>query len=125
MPSGWWDPNHYWGGISPTTGNPQDWWNTGWVQDDVLASDDANRGVWQRFLTDQGMPSFGRQAQLARNMYNPSLGGLDAARLSNPALTYYDYLQELGPNFLQNQIMGMTQQERGDYIPGRTTWLRR
>lgn len=120
----WWQPGNNYGGWNPQTGQPQDWWDTGYVQDDVLGTDSANRGVFERFLTENGFGGYGRNAQLMRNLYNQSLSGQEAAQLSNPGLTYYDYLQQLGPGFLNQQVMAMGPQQRGDYTPARTTWMR-
>jgi len=111
-----WNPNSWYGGTNPSTGNPQDWYNTPLVRDDL--SQELPYGEYERFLTDSGFAGFDRMGEWGRQNYNRTKSGYDAAQLSNPNLSYRDYLQTL-PNF-NDLYASLSGAARGDNTPGQT-----
>jgi hypothetical protein len=114
-----WNPGNLYGGINPVTGRPQDWYDT-----PVSMGLDVPYGEYERFLTEQGYGGFGAKAQFGRNLYNRSQSGFQAAKLTNPNLTYRDYLNTLEGGYLDQAYAGLSPQERGVFIPGQTRWIR-
>ena len=110
----------FWGGRNPTTGAFQDWYDTPDVRDDP-ENPSAPYGEWERFLGAQSMGGgFSNQDQWARNLFSRAQSGFDSAQLSNPGLTWRNYLNRLGPNLLQKSWAGLTPQQQGAFGPGLT-----
>jgi hypothetical protein len=112
----YWNPGSWYGGTNPSTGAPQDWYNTPLVRDDL--SQELPYGEFERFLSNQGFDGFGRNAEWARSQYNRTRSGYDAAQLSNPNLSYRDFLATL-PS-MQDAYASLSAQARGDNTPGQT-----
>jgi hypothetical protein len=110
-----WNPTSIYGGQNIQTGAPMDWYNT-----PLSTQADMPYGEWERSLTNQGFGGFGRSDLLARNLYNRSQSGFESAQLSNPAITYREYLGQLGNGYFQEAINSMTPEMRGDSMPGQT-----
>ena len=72
-------------------------------------------GEYERFLTDQGYGGFNRRDLFARSQAGRANAGFQAATLTNPFLTYRDYLnQNLGPGFFDSVWRGLTPSQRGE-----------
>ena len=112
-----WSGGSY-GGFNPITGLPQDWYDTPLSQ-----QADLPYGEFERFLSNQGFGGFDNRSQWARSMYNRSSSGYDAAQLSNPDLTYRDYLNTLTGQ-LDDAWASLTPDQRGISTPGQTRWVR-
>jgi hypothetical protein len=107
---------NYYGGTNPLTGAPQNWYDTPTSKIDVGQT--LPQGEYERFLSKAGFGGFDRQAQFARSLYDRTQSGYAAAKLNNPNLFYRDYLNTLGPDFLQNQYAA--QQNQFAAMPGQT-----
>lgn len=119
----WWRPPNWYGGTNPWTGDSQDWYDTPTVRDDL--SETMPYGEFERFLTEQGFGGNSRRDMTARNQYNRSQSGYEAAQLTNPNLSYRDYLNTMEGGWLNEVLASMTPQMRGDQMPGQTRVIRR
>lgn len=111
-----WRPGNWYGGTNVITGAPQDWYNTEYSRLDST----LNRGEYERFLTEQGFGGFDRTSTLARRLEGRADTGYQAAQLSNPDLSYRDYLNTLEGGWLNDAIAQMSAAARGDNTPGQT-----
>jgi hypothetical protein len=113
-----WRPPNWYGGTNPTTGQSQNWYDTPLVRDDL--SPDMPRGEYERFLTEQGYGGFNRKDEWGRGQYNRADSGYQAAQLTNPNLSFRDYLDTLEGGWLDNAYAGLSAMARGDNTPGQT-----
>jgi hypothetical protein len=109
-----------------TYGGTQNWYDTPLVKQTM--SPKAFGGEWERYITEQGYGGNNRQAGIARDLASRAATGFEAASLQNPNLSNRDYFQALGPNFIRDQLAGMTGKQRGEdwgaYSP-RVRWVTR
>lgn len=114
----------FWGGRNPTSNAFQDWYDTPEVRDDP-ENPSAPYGEWERFLGAQSMGGgFSNQDQWGRSLFSRAQSGFDSAQLSNPGLTWRNYLNRLDPNLLQKTWAGLTPQQQGSFGPGLTRTVR-
>jgi hypothetical protein len=118
-----WRPRNGYGGANPITGDRQDFYDTPEVRDDP-DNPSAPYGEWERFLTEQGYGGMSNKAQWGRSLYNRAQSGFDAAQLSNPGVTWRDYLNTLEGGWLDNLYAGLSPQQRGAFLPGQTRVIR-
>ena len=115
----WRDKNGYGGrDITDTDGDGnndegKDWYNTDIGEGE---GDDFVQGEWERFLTHEGFGGFDRRSNWARALFGRAMNGYEAAKQSNPELTFRRYLGTL-QGYLENAWAGLTNNERGVGIP--------
>jgi hypothetical protein len=68
----------------------------------------------EKWITEQGYGGTTTKASIARDLLGRAQTGFTAASVNNPNLTPRDYFATLGPKFMQNQLAGMTSQQKGE-----------
>lgn len=112
--------------IGSTYGSHQDWSNTPIVKDQLAPK--LPRAVWERAVTQQGYGGNTRQAGIARDLFARAELGHQAASFQNPDLSFQDYVTTLGPNFIRDQLAGMTDAQKGNQygtFSPRARWVTR
>lgn len=93
-------------------GSNQDWTTTPFVTD--FLDPTIPQGVYQNYLSRQGLGGFDRQGQFAQGLYGRTQQGYQAALRENPALSYQDYLNtQFGNNGMQNIWAGLAPSQQG------------
>jgi len=115
---GWWD------GWKPGDSD-QDWYDTPVVRDDPAMRDTPNWAEFERFLSGSGFGGNDIRSQWARGQFNRADAGYRAEFQSNPGLTYRQYLDSLGPGFLDAMFASLTPSQRGANAPAQTRIIRR
>ena len=101
---------------TPGNGSPgvPTWYDTPIVTDPGSGiSANLPQGEFERYLASQGLGGFDRSSSNARAMYGRTRQGYDAAMLTNPFLSYRDYLNKEFGGF-QQAFQQMTPNQRGE-----------
>jgi hypothetical protein len=94
-------------------GGQQDWSQTPFVLD--FLDPEIPRGVYNSYLTGQGLGGQDRRGQWAQNQYANTQTGYQSALRERPDLSYLNYLQtQFGGNGIQNMWLGMAPEQRGE-----------
>lgn len=73
------------------------------------------QGVYGSYLAGQGLGGFDSRSRFAQSQYGRTQQGYQSALRQNPALSYFDYLnQQFGTNGMQNMWAGLAPQQRGE-----------
>lgn len=101
------------GGQSLGNGSPMDWYDTDAVKY-FFDPSGAEKGTFTRYLQSQGAGGFDRRSLFGQSLFSRTGQGYEAAQQSNPNLLYRDYLNGLGPAFVDNIWKGLTPEQRGE-----------
>jgi hypothetical protein len=116
MGGGWnnafYDSANQYGGQS-LGGGSMDWYNTDAVKY-FFSPSSAEKGTFLRYLQGQGSGGFDRKSLFGQSLFGRTGQGYEAAQQSNPDLLYRDYLNSLGPSFVDNIWKGLTPEQRGE-----------
>ena len=116
--NGFFDPNDWYGAN-------QDWWRTPFVRDDLSTQPGMERGVYTRFLAENGFSGNTMRDQFARSQFGPMEDAFKAALLSNPSLNRIDfYKQNFDANAVDNAYASLAPSQRGLFAPAQTRWIR-
>ena len=102
----YYDPQNTYGGS----------WNLGdWASTPVggMQEEKAPQGVYARWLADNGFRDFTGAGEFARQQYGKMQTGYEAANLTNPDLTFKNYLAGQGQG-LMDQYRRLTPEQRGE-----------
>jgi hypothetical protein len=113
------DPNSPWFTPGSQYGASQNWDTTPFVNQYI--DPQVPRGVFQSYLSQNGLGGTNRQSQFAQGQYSNTQTGWQAATRANPNLTYLDYLnQQFGGNGMRNMWLNANPDQRGE-SPSRWT----
>lgn len=106
-------------------GAGQNWWNTPFVRNDLSTQPGMERGVYERFLTENGLGGMTNKDQFARGQFGRMEDAFKAAMLSNPSLNRIDfYKQNFDRNALDRAFASLAPSQRGQFNPAQTRTIR-
>ena len=116
--NGFFDPNDWYGAN-------QDWWRTPFVRDDLSTQPGMERGVYTRFLADNGFGGNTLKDQFAQSQFGRMEDAYKAALLSNPSLNRIDfYKQNFDNDAINRAYASLAPSQRGFFGPTQTRWIR-
>lgn len=106
-------------------GGDQNWWGTEFVRRDLSTQPGMERGVYSRFLADNGFGGNTRMDQFARGQFGQMEDAYKAAIMTNPNLNRIDfYKQNFDEDAIRRAYAGMAPSQVGAFYPSQTRVIR-
>jgi hypothetical protein len=108
-------------------GNPNGFagWDSPFVRNDLSTQPGMERGVYSRFLAENGFGGQTNRDRFAQAQFGPMEDAYKAALLTNPNLNRIDfYKQNFDAHALDNAYAALAPSQRGQFAPAQTRWIR-
>lgn len=110
------NPNSFYGAADS-------FWDTPFVRNDLSTQPGMERGVFERFLTNEGFGGNTRRDQFGQSQFGRMEDAFKAALMTNPNLNRIDFYDQ-NRGALARAFAALAPSQRGEFAPAQTRVIR-